>query len=102
MNCCSDRILVPSEFSRLRFWRNTNVAALPPGETYVTPMQTLGDEWDEDVDNGWRPDGLIRMSSTTVDVDQKATDLGIKVAPGGATHALALSRPARRARVFRV
>jgi len=100
VNCCSDRILVPSEFSKLRFWRNTKVAALAPGETYATPAETLGYEWDEDVENGWRPDGLIRMSSTTVDVDQKATDLGIKVVPGVATHALTLYRHASGALVF--
>ena len=100
MNCCSDRILVPSEFSKLRFWRNTNVAALPPGENYVTPMQTLGYEWDEDVDNGWRPDGMVRLSSTTVNVDQKAAGVGIKVFPGVATHALTLYRHPSGALVF--
>ena len=26
----------------------------------------LGHEWDEDIDNGYRPAGLIRMSETTV------------------------------------
>ena len=49
----------------MRFWRNTSVATLAPGQTATLADGTLGYEWDEDLDNGSRPAGLIRLSSTT-------------------------------------
>ena len=30
-------------------------------------MRLLGHEWDEDLDNGFRPEGLVRLSETHVD-----------------------------------
>src|SRR5262249_22762852 len=54
------------------------------------PDGTLGYEWDEDLDNGARPDGLIRMSSTTQSVPQRILDNGSNYGPGTATHALTL------------
>ena len=38
------------------------VASQQPGSVYVTTPGTLGYEWDSDVDNGFRPAGLFRMS----------------------------------------
>src|SRR6267142_2155385 len=100
VNCCSDRIVIPSAYKDLRFWRNTAVASLQTGEVYVTPQETLGYEWDEDVDNGARPSGLMRMSSTTVVEPQKVLDFGINVGPGSATHSLTLYRHNSGALVF--
>ncbi len=64
---------------------------------------TLGYEWDEDLDNGFRPGGLIRLSSTTENVPEKLLqgygaygDFG----PGVATHALTLYRHSSGALVF--
>src|SRR5437016_8722594 len=45
--------------SHLRLWQNTRVPAL--GGAVMTP-ETVGYEWDEDVDNGSRPGGLIHLS----------------------------------------
>ena len=39
----------------MRFWRNTSVANLAPAQTATLPNGTLGYEWDEDADNGFRP-----------------------------------------------
>ena len=60
-------ITVPDQYSKLRFWRNTRVASLAPGQsTTLDPgAGTLGNEWDVDADNGFRPPGLMDMSSTT-------------------------------------
>ena len=61
-----DTIVVPSTFATHRFWRNTSIASLQPGQTAALIPGTLGYEWDEDLDNGFRPPGLTRLSSTTV------------------------------------
>src|SRR5260370_4333176 len=49
----------------MRFWRNTSIAALGPGQVATLPTGVLGYEWDEDADNGFRPAGLIRLTTTT-------------------------------------
>ena len=55
---------------------------------------TLGFEWDEDVDNGARPAGLVRLSSTTVPLDGNYSllDEGATYGPGTGVHALTLYR----------
>ena len=91
-------IQVPAADGKLRLWRNTSVASLPAGQTATLADDTLGYEWDEDLDNGSRPPGLIDLSSTTADVPQRITDYGSNYAPGTATHHLtALPRPQRGA-----
>ena len=50
----------------MRFWRNTNVATLSSGGRAMLPDGTLGYEWDFDLDNGSRPAGMVRISTTTV------------------------------------
>jgi hypothetical protein len=64
----SDPIIVPQADGRMRFWRNTSVAALGPGQVATLPAGVLGYEWDADLDNGFRPAGLIRLSTTTESV----------------------------------
>src|SRR5262249_28062799 len=91
---------VPYSDSKLRFWRNTSVAALQPGQTATLGDYVLGYEWDEDVDNGFRPAGLIDLSSTTQNVTQKFVDYGNTVGPGTATHSLTLYRAPSGALVF--
>jgi hypothetical protein len=96
-------IEVPAAEGKARLWRNTSVATLGPGQVAVLSDNTLGYEWDEDVDNGFRPGGLIRLSSTTEAVPEKLLqgygaygDFG----PGTATHALTLYRHSSGALVF--
>ena len=61
-----DALEIPATFSGLRFWRHTAVAELEQGEVRVIKPGLLGHEWDEDLDNGFRPPGLVRLSRTTV------------------------------------
>ena len=52
----------------------------------------LGHEWDDDVDNGWRPPSLQTLSETTVDNVQALRDYGAVFDTGTATHSLVLHR----------
>ncbi len=100
VNCCSDAITVPSADGRMRFWRNTTVASLGPGQTATLPPETLGYEWDEDLDNGVRPPGLVRLSTTTLTEPQRLLDFGSNYGTGTATHRLVLHRQPNGALVF--
>jgi hypothetical protein len=95
-------IHVPYQYSKLRLWRNTSIASLTPGQTATlgSGIGTLGYEWDEDADNGFRPTGLIDMSSTTEAGAQVFTDYGTNVAAWTATHHLTLYRAPSGALVF--
>ena len=88
----SRSIRVPQEDGRQRFWRNTSAAALPLGGTLVLPDGTLGYEWDADLDNGFRPAGLIRLSTATYDVPAELKDNGSTYGPGTVTHHMTLHR----------
>ena len=62
---------------------------------------TLGYEWDVDADNGFRPAGLMDMSSTTDTTAQPFTDYGSTTTTGStATHHLTLYRAPSGALVF--
>jgi hypothetical protein len=92
--------VIGSAFSRLRFWRNTAIANLASGQTVTLGTQTIGYEWDEDLDNGFRPAGLIDMSSTTLQVPERIQDYGKTYGPGTATHSLTMYRASSGALVF--
>jgi Domain of unknown function (DUF4082)/Bacterial Ig-like domain/Bacterial Ig domain len=100
VNCCSYPMQVPAADGKMRFWRNTPIGRQAAGATFTLPSETLGYEWDIDPDNGFRPPGLIDMSTTTEDVDQLLIDYGNNVAPGLATHHLTLYRAPSGALVF--
>ena len=100
VNTGTTAIRVPAADGKLRLWRNTPVANLEPGETATLAANTLGYEWDEDLDNGFRPKGLIRLSSTTAPVSQKLLDYGSNYGPGTATHHLTEYRAPSGALVF--
>ena len=96
----SDSIVVPAADGKMRFWRNTSIATLNPGQSATLPAGVLGYEWDEDIDNGFRPPGLFRMSTTTLSVPDKLQDYGSTYGPGQATHSLTLYRHSSGALVF--
>ncbi|WP_131740499.1 DUF4082 domain-containing protein [Actinomadura roseirufa] len=100
VNCCGVALKVPAADGKMRFWRGTAVASQAAGATMTLADQTVGYEWDEDLDNGARPAGLVRMSSTTANVPEKLIDYGTNVAPGTATHHLTLYRAPSGALVF--
>ena len=88
----NDPLIVPAKYAALRFWRNTEVAKLKPGERAVLLKGLLGHEWDEDLDNGFRPPGLFHLSETTVDNVPYIQDQGTVYDSGTATHHLTLYR----------
>ena len=103
VNSGTTDITVPSQYSKLRFWRNTPVAGLSPGHsiTLDAGVGTLGYEWDVDADNGFRPPGLFDMSATTNTSAEVFTDYGSNTQPNStATHHLTLYRAASGALVF--
>jgi hypothetical protein len=110
-------IVVPPTFARHRFWRHTAVAAqaLPRREEEAAAARAadedepegvvllkglIGHEFDEDIDNGCRPAGLMRLSRTTVDNVVYLQDHAKVFDTGSATHALTLYRAASGALVF--
>ncbi|MFT2214626.1 DUF4082 domain-containing protein [Rhizobium giardinii] len=96
----SDAITIPYDDANLRFWRDTSVANLQPGQTATLERNYLGYEWDESPDNGFRPAGLIALSSTTLPVNQYLLDYGTKTGSATATHNLTLYRAPSGALVF--
>jgi N,N-dimethylformamidase beta subunit-like, C-terminal/Concanavalin A-like lectin/glucanases superfamily/Bacterial Ig domain len=86
---------------KLRFWRNTSVATLNPGQTATLGQYIVGYETDEDLDNGFRPAGLITMSSTSFSTNEHVVvPWGTQVGPGTSTHKITLYRAASGALVF--
>ncbi len=101
VECCASDMKVAAEDGRMRFWRNTSVATLPPGTSTTLAPSTLGYEWDEDVDNGSRPAGLVHLSTTQTNVTSRITDpYGNSVGAGSATHHMSLYRASSGALVF--
>ena len=91
---------VPYPYSLARIWRNTAVASTPVGGSTSLLTSALGYEFDTDMDNGFRPAGLIDVSHTVASVDQKMIDYGSTVAPGTVTHSITEYRAASGALVF--
>ena len=97
VNSGTRALQVPAAEGRLRLWRNTSVAGLSPGATATLADGTVGYEWDEDLDNGARPPGLVRLSGTVAFGVEKLVDYGSTYGPGNATHRLTLYRDANGA-----
>ena len=102
VNVGTTDITVPATYSKLRFWRSTRVASLASGQstTLDAGTGTLGYEWDVDADNGFRPPGLMDMSSTTDASAQPFTDYGSQTTTASTTHHLTLYRAPSGALVF--
>ncbi len=93
-------IRVPAQYGAMRFWKNTDVATLPAGQTATLTQGTLGYEWDDDRVVGTKPGGLLELSSTTATVPSVLTDLGGSYAQQAATHRLTLYRAGSGALVW--
>jgi hypothetical protein len=92
---------VPSADGKMRFWRNTAVASLASNATYTLPTGSLGYEWDEDVDNGFRPAGAFHLSTSTYTLTTDLLlDYGATYGAGSATHHMMLYRAPSGALVF--
>lgn len=95
-----DAIEIPYAYSQMRIWRHTSIADLETDEVAILPAGYLGYEWDSDLDNGFRPPGLINMSKTIVDVPNYLLDYGSVTGPATAEHNLTLYRAPSEALVF--
>lgn len=91
-------ILDAGRFGSHRAWRNT--LAADNDRVLVLLPGLLGHEWDEDVDNGFRPPGLQRLSESTFDHVQVIQDWGATFDTGRATHSLVLHFRSSGAIVF--
>ncbi|MEO8260530.1 MAG: N,N-dimethylformamidase beta subunit family domain-containing protein [Acidobacteriota bacterium] len=100
VNSGTSAITVPAAMAGLRLWQNTRVAALTAGAAATLSPESLGYEWDEDLDNGFRPPGVFQLSATTVAGVEKIIDYGAVVGIGTATHHLTLYRHDSGALVF--
>jgi Ca2+-binding RTX toxin-like protein len=89
---------VPSEYGSLRVWRNTSIAT--EGDDLDISNGILGYEWNVVPDDELRPEGLIKLSSTTRFWSSILTDQGNRVSPGTAEHTLSLYRAESGALVF--
>jgi hypothetical protein len=92
VNSGTRAIKVPAAEGKLRFWRDTDAAGQGAGGVETLPDGTLGYEWDTDPDNGARPAGLVRLSSTTESNVEILQDYGSDYDFGTATHHLTLYR----------
>ncbi len=95
-----DRITVPAEDGKMRFWRNTNIANLAPGQSTTLTANALTYEWNEDLDNGFRPAGLFRLSSTLDPSTQYLQDYGSTYGSASAQHSMTMYRASSGALVF--
>ncbi len=94
-------ITVPEADGKMRLWRNTSIATLLPGQSVTLAAGTLGFEFNSDLDNGARPAGLIRMSTTAITTTGSALlDYGSTYGAGTVTHHLTLYKHSSGARVF--
>ena len=100
VNSGTGALTVPAADGKMRLWRNTAAATLAAGASLTLTPGTLGYEWDEDVQNAFRPAGLVRLSDTTVSGVDHLQDYGSTYAPGTANHALTLYRHSSGALVF--
>lgn len=103
VNAGTSDITVPSQYAKDRLWKNTAASTLKTGQslTLAPGAGTLGYEWDEDVDNGFRPAGEMDLSSTTVSGLQTFNDYGSRLSENTtATHHLTLYKAPSGALVF--
>lgn len=93
-------VTVNAEEGKMRLWRDTPLNAQSPGSKTELAPHTVGYESNEDLPNGFRPPGLIHLSTTTGQVPEYLQDFGNTVAAGNTTHHTTMYRAASGALVF--
>ncbi|MFI2566035.1 DUF4082 domain-containing protein [Paenarthrobacter sp. NPDC018779] len=93
-------VTVSAEEGKTRLWRNTSLTSMAAGTKTALAAHTVGYESDEDLDNGFRPAGLVRLSTTTGPVTEYLQDFGNTVKAGTTTHNVTLYKAASGALVF--
>ncbi|GJD53698.1 hypothetical protein OPKNFCMD_6475 [Methylobacterium crusticola] len=100
-NCCRfDAVTVSADQAKARFWRNTGLDTLSRSQSVLVGLRTVGFEWDSDLDNGSRPAGLVRLSSTRLDVEAALRDFGSNYGSDTVTHNVTLFRHKSGSLVF--
>ncbi len=84
----------------MRLWRDTSLDSQTAGSKTELAPHTVGYESNEDLPNGFRPPGLIHLSTTTGDIPEYLQDFGNQVAPGSTTHHTTLYKASSGASVF--
>ena len=92
-------ITVSASEGKYRLWRSTSLASMSSGSAALAP-HTVGYESNEDVDNGSRPAGLVRLSTTNGAVPEYLQDFGNTTAPGTTRHNLTMYKAPSGALVF--
>lgn len=92
-------VQVSAAEGKFRLWRGTSLATMSSGTASLAP-HTVGYESNEDVDNGHRPDGLVRLSTTVGAVPEYLRDFGNTVTPGTTRHNLTMYKAPSGALVF--
>jgi hypothetical protein len=88
-----DNLTVPQTDGQMRFWRNTSVASQPVGATRTLAPGSLGEEVDVDDDNGYRPAGIVHLSTTPISTTSACLlDYGNTVGACSTTHNITLYR----------
>ncbi|MEU4424418.1 N,N-dimethylformamidase beta subunit family domain-containing protein [Actinoplanes sp. NPDC024001] len=101
VNSGTVNLQVPAADGKMRLWRDTTVSTLATGATATLGSGVIGYEWDEDADNGFRPPGQIRLSTTRATGVEVLVDHGSTFQSNStATHHLTLHRAASGALVF--
>jgi hypothetical protein len=100
VNSGTVNLQVPAADGKMRLWRGTTVATQAADATATLGTGTVGYEWDEDLVNAARPQGLIRLSTTNASGVEILTDHGSSYTSGSATHSLTLYRAPSGALVF--
>lgn len=93
-------VTVDDREGQLRLWRNTSLTNLVAGSKQELAPHTVGYESNEDVPNGFRPPGLIQLSTTKGAVPQYLRDFGNVVTEGETTHHVTLYKAHSGALVF--
>jgi hypothetical protein len=67
----TDVMTVPATYRNLRFWRNTSVASMGPGDTRTLPYGVIGYEYNYEMPQyaGFNPPGRMLLSRTNVNGD---------------------------------
>jgi hypothetical protein len=92
-------VTVTRQQGKLRLWRNTELTTMTEPSRELAP-HTIGYESNEDLDNGFRPSGLVHLSTTVGPTAELLQDYGKLVLPGTTTHHLTLYRASSGALVF--
>jgi len=100
MNSANAAVTVPVADAKFRFWRNTSVASITSGSATLAPG-TVGAEFDDDEDNGFRPAGLMQLSATSdSDSSNYLLDYGVTYGSGTAISSTVMYKAPSGALVF--